>query len=230
MSNSYQSLNKQIKTHVKKLETPFKLDDTLLEICEESLSNNNNESRPLKPRDLSKILKDANIILGNGYHRYYSTQAISQLTEQIFNLREQQQLDQQDLIDFLENLELPINLESDFKVYSIKDIIDQIENIPEIPQQQDEDNEQFTQYNTKRQELLNKISKLQSLKRKTELIKNYKNLINLKIGERSNIQKNIQTSKNTELSNEITKLRINLERYKTLNNAQKEKFKQLLHE
>lgn len=230
MSNSYQSLNKQIKTHVKKLETPFKLDDTLLEISEESLSNNNNESRPLKPRELSKILKDANIILGNGYHRYYSTQAISQLTEQIFNLREQQQLDQQDLIDFLENLELPINLESDFKVYSIKDIIDQIENIPEIPQQQDEDNEQFTQYNTKRQELLNKISQLQKLKKKTELIKNYKNLINLKIGERSNIQKNIQTSKNTELSNEITKLRINLERYKTLNDAQKEKFKQLLHE
>lgn len=229
MSNSYQSLNKQIKTHVKKLETPFKLDDTLLEICEESLSNNNNESRPLKPRELSKILKDANIILGNGYHRFYSTQAISQLTEQIFNLREQQQLDQQDLIDFLENLELPINLESDFKVYSIKDIIDQIENIPEIPQQ-DEDNEQFTQYNTKRQELLNKINQLQSLKRKTELIKNYKNLINLKIGERSNIQKNIQSSKNTELSNEITKLRINLERYKTLNDAQKEKFKQLLHE
>lgn len=58
MSNSYQSLNKRIKTHVKKLETPFKLDDTLLEICEESLSNNNNESRPLKPRELSKILKD----------------------------------------------------------------------------------------------------------------------------------------------------------------------------
>ncbi|ODQ62368.1 hypothetical protein WICANDRAFT_60428 [Wickerhamomyces anomalus NRRL Y-366-8] len=230
MSNSYQSLNKQIKTHVKKLETPFKLDDTLLEICEESLSNNNNESRPLKPRELSKILKDANIILGNGYHRYYSTQAISQLTEQIFNLREQQQLDQQDLIDFLENLELPINLESDFKVYSIKDIIDQIENIPEIPQQQDEENEQFTQYNTKRQEILNKISQLENLKKKTGLVKNYKNLINLKIGERSNIQKNIQSSKNTELSNEITKLRINLERYKTLNDAQKEKFKQLLHE
>ncbi len=120
-------------------------------------------------------------------------------------------------------------MESDFKVYSIKDIIDQIENIPEIPQQ-DEENEQFTQYNTKRQELLDKISQLQSLKKKTELIKNYKNLINLKIGERSNIQKNIQTSKNTELSNEITKLRINLERYKTLNDAQKEKFKQLLHE
>ncbi|CAM9015400.1 unnamed protein product [Wickerhamomyces anomalus] len=139
MSNSYQSFNKQIKTHVKKLETPFKLDDTLLEICEESLSNNNNESRPLKPRDLSKILKDG---------------------------EEQQQLDQQDLIDFLENLELPINLESDFKVYSIKDIIDQIENIPEIPQQQDEENEQFTQYNTKRQEILNKISQLQNLKKK----------------------------------------------------------------
>lgn len=167
----------------------------------------------------------ANIILNNGYHRFYSSQAITQLTEQIFNLREQQQSDQLDFIDFLKDLELPINLDTDYKIYSIRDLIDQIENLPEIGEVEDSSNEGYENYNIKRQELLNKIKKINDLKRKTEIIRNYKSLIDLKIGGRSNIQKNIQTSTNTELSNEITKLKINLERYRNLDDSQKKKLK-----
>lgn len=51
-----------------------------------------------------------------------------------------------------------------------------------------------------------------------------------KIGERSNIQKNLPLDKNSELLNEINKLRINMERYKSFNESEKQRFKQLLNE
>jgi len=59
MSSDYQTLNKFIKSQVKQIEAPFKLDDTLLEICQESQElEERTNARGVKARELSKILKN----------------------------------------------------------------------------------------------------------------------------------------------------------------------------
>lgn len=60
--SDYQQLNKLIRSNIKQIQAPLKLDDTLLDICNESINNNNN-NKYLKPRELSKILKDGELIL-----------------------------------------------------------------------------------------------------------------------------------------------------------------------
>lgn len=125
---------------------------------------------------------------------------------------------------------MPINLQSDFKLYSLNEIISQISNLPEIKSDEASNIENYDDYNNKRAELHQIINKIEETQRKIKLVKTYRELIKTKIGERSNIQKNLQTSKNTELSNEINKLRVNMERYKTFNESQKQRFKELLHE
>lgn len=55
--SDYQQLNKIIKSQVKQIQAPLKLDDTLIDICNESFDQNN--TKHLKPRELSKILKES---------------------------------------------------------------------------------------------------------------------------------------------------------------------------
>lgn len=173
-----------------------------------------------------------NVILNNGYHRFYSAQAIAQITEQIINLRHEEQLDRLEFIDLFKDLELPLDLKSDYKVYSLKEIIEQVSNLPEIKVEGDNGangSKEKEEYNIKRKNLLSKIEQIQSLKEKTKLIQNYRQLIKTKIGERANVQRNLPTTKNSELTLEINKLRVNLERFKNMNHEQKLKFKEILH-
>ncbi|CCH42658.1 hypothetical protein BN7_2202 [Wickerhamomyces ciferrii] len=203
MSKDYQSLNRFIKDGVKQIRTPFKLDDDLLDICQDTYDN---DSKHLNPRELSRILK-----------------------EEI--------LDNEEFLQFFKDLELPINLQSDYKLYSLGDLIEQILTLPEIDTSSSKkisnlNKLKYDEYNNKRIQLITKIQKLQQLKEETQLLKNYNELLNIKLnggdGINSNIRQNTLHKNNTELSNEITKLKINLQRFQTFDKNKKEKFQKIL--
>lgn len=115
-------------------------------------------------------------------------------------------------------------MKNDYKLHSIDDIIQQIESLPSI-NAIDLDHEN---YESLRIELNSKINSIKSLKNRNNLLKSYLNLINLKIGNKFKIQKNLPSNKNTELYQQFAILKINLAKLKNLDDSRKLKLKKLL--
>lgn len=90
------------------------------------------------------------------------------------------------------------------------------------------EDENYDEYSNMRKEVLDKVNELEQLRRKTELVKKYKHLLQTKIGERQSIQRNLPVAGRDELHEEMTKLRIILEKLVNLPESKKVKLKALL--
>jgi hypothetical protein len=139
---------------------------------------------------------------------------------------------QEELIATIKELHLPIELKSDYKLYSLRDIIEQVESLPQLELNVNEEieiNEPYINYNSRKTEITEKVKKIGQLQQKIKALRSYHDLVNLKIGDRHNIQENIPSSKNN-IYDEIAKLRVIIEKFKSLDETKKQMLIELLNQ
>lgn len=130
---------------------------------------------------------------------------------------------QRESVRQLDTISIPIDLQPNEKLYIMDEVVESVKLLPELL----EDDLKYRRYNQKRRELQEKSDKLESLKKRRATMKRYTKLIQLKIGERTDIQRVLNPHRN-EIREELTKLTIMLEKLKSLEGEDKEKLKELL--
>lgn len=126
----------------------------------------------------------------------------------------------------MESTDISVDLQSDYKIHSLREIISQVDNLPELKTKEGNDAYEF--YSIKRSDLIGKVQRLEKLRKNNETLEKYEESINLKVGDRETILKNIPSSRNDNLSREITKLKIILEKFKGLDHTKLEKLRKAL--
>jgi very-short-patch-repair endonuclease len=153
----------------------------------------------------------------------FSKQAIAKVSDQIAELWSDRAEQHREALHEVEKADIPVQLQSDHKLYMLNDLIESVKLLPEV------DGGNHEKYNLKREELLNRVGRLEKLKRKKELMQKFKEFVQLKIGGRIDVQKVIRPH-NRELRDEIAKLRIMLEKLNTLDGEGRKKLKKLLND
>lgn len=152
---------------------------------------------------------------------YFSKQAISQVGDQIEEIWKQRDEESMNALRKVESVDIPINIQPIEKLYVLNDVLESVNALPEV------EGSKYNFYNAKRQELEEKVSKIQRLRAKKQLLSNYGRLIRQKLGSRTNIQ-NILMPPNNEQRDEMAKAIIALERLTSLEGQSKDKIRSLL--
>ncbi|CEP22648.1 hypothetical protein BN1211_3050 [Cyberlindnera jadinii] len=208
----YQTLLRLINHQVARIGGPFRLDTKL-----SRLANKHRYSSKAAQSALHSI----NHQLRRHVQLYFSKQAISQVGDQIEEIWKQRDEESMNALRKVESVDIPINIQPIEKLYVLNDVLESVNALPEV------EGSKYNFYNVKRQELEEKVSNIQRLRAKKQLLSNYGRLIRQKLGSRTNIQ-NILMPPNNEQRDEMAKAIIALERLTSLEGPRKDKIRSLL--
>jgi hypothetical protein len=230
--SDYQSLTRLIEQQVSTLKSPFRYDGKLERVAEKYNYSSRRLGGAIRKglcvRMDSLIYKrltytEVNSSLASQCEVNFSKQAIAKVSDQIAELWSDQAEQHREALYEIEKADVPVHLQSEYKLYMLNDLIESVKFLPEV------DGGNHEKYNLKRQELLNRVNRLEKLKRKKELTQKFKQFVQLKIGGRIDVQKVIKPH-NRELRDEIAKLRIMLEKLNTLDGEGRKELIKLLND
>lgn len=152
---------------------------------------------------------------------HFSRQAIAQVADQIAQLWMDRAETQRRVLLEVAKATVPANLNPSYKLYALQDVMRSVTLLPDV------DGDEYSEYNAKKKTLQNKVSRLERLQRKKQLIQQHRLLIHLKIGSKNDIQNVLSPYKN-EVRDVIAKLRVLLEKLTNLDHDKRERLKELL--
>lgn len=174
MKQEYQEIRKFVEEQVRQITDPIKIDRHLMKIIE--------RDGDISKADLSKVLKQVNLKLEGDYQKHFSRQSRKEVVDQILQLRDEQLEESKQVLTEFKKIVLPISLQSNYKVYSISEIMEQIEELPRVETgTEDSGTKEYSWYNNKRTELIDKIKKLDLINKRIKLLNEYKAMLDTKL-------------------------------------------------